>query len=385
MKIAMIGQKGIPAIHGGVERHVHDLSLKLAKKGHDVVVFSRKWYTGKNEDFELNSVKIVHTPSIYTKHLDAISHTFFSTIEAMKKKNNIDVIHYHGVGPSLLAFLPRIFSPKIKVISTFHSIDRYHKKWNFFAKWILKLGERAACKFPHKTITVSRSLENYSTNEYDVKTIYIPNGVNSVEELENYEEILKVNDLKKFNLEKDKYLVMISRLVPHKGAHNLIQAFVNLKNKYPENKKIQELKLAIVGGSAFTDKYVRDLHILASAQNDIIFTDFQSGNVLEELYAGAIALVNPSLSEGLPITVLQAMSHKKPVLVTNIAEHLELIKNPKYIFNENDVRDLEEKLYNFLSEEKENWENEGKQNLEVIHKNYTWDNIVPQIIKVYNN
>lgn len=381
----MIGQKGIPAIHGGVERHVHDLSLKLAKKGHDVVVFSRKWYTGKNEDFELNSVKIVHTPSIYTKHLDAISHTFFSTIEAMKKKNNIDVIHYHGVGPSLLAFLPRIFSPKIKVISTFHSIDRYHKKWNFFAKWILKLGERAACKFPHKTITVSRSLENYSTNEYDVKTIYIPNGVNSVEELENYEEILKVNDLKKFNLEKDKYLVMISRLVPHKGAHNLIQAFVNLKNKYPENKKIQELKLAIVGGSAFTDKYVRDLHILASAQNDIIFTDFQSGNVLEELYAGAIALVNPSLSEGLPITVLQAMSHKKPVLVTNIAEHLELIKNPKYIFNENDVRDLEEKLYNFLSEEKENWENEGKQNLEVIHKNYTWDNIVPQIIKVYNN
>lgn len=381
----MIGQKGIPAIHGGVERHVHDLSLKLAKKGHDVVVFSRKWYTGKNEDFELNSVKIVHTPSIYTKHLDAISHTFFSTIEAMKKKNNIDVIHYHGVGPSLLAFLPRIFSPKIKVISTFHSIDRYHKKWNFFAKWILKLGERAACKFPHKTITVSRSLENYSTNEYDVKTIYIPNGVNSVEELENYEEILKVNDLKKFNLEKDKYLVMISRLVPHKGAHNLIQAFVNLKNKYPENKKIQELKLAIVGGSAFTDKYVRDLHILASAQNDIIFTDFQSGNVLEELYAGAIALVNPSLSEGLPITVLQAMSYKKPVLVTNIAEHLELIKNPKYIFNENDVRDLEEKLYNFLSEEKENWENEGKQNLEVIHKNYTWDNIVPQIIKVYNN
>lgn len=385
MKIAMIGQKGIPAIHGGVERHVHDLSLKLAKKGYEVIVYSRKWYTGKTEDFDLNGVKVVHTPSFYTKHLDAISHTFLSTIEAMKKKNNTDVIHYHGVGPSLLAFIPRIFSPKIKVISTFHSIDRYHKKWNFFAKWVLKLGERASCKFPHKTITVSRSLENYSTNEYDVKTIYIPNGVNNIEELENYEEILKVKSLKKFNLEKDKYLVMISRLVPHKGVHHLIEAFVNLKNKHKDNPKIQELKLAIVGGSAFTDKYVRDLHVLASAQNDIVFTDFQSGDVLEELYAGALALVNPSLSEGLPITVLQAMSYKKPVLVTNIAEHLELVKNPKYIFNENDVKDLEEKLFNFLNEEKEEIENEGKQNLEVIHKNYTWDNIVPQIIKVYNN
>ncbi|MFA5211672.1 MAG: glycosyltransferase family 4 protein [Patescibacteria group bacterium] len=385
MKIAMIGQKGIPAIHGGVERHVHDLSLNLAKKGHEVFVYSRKWYTNKNEDYNIENVKIIHKPSLHTKHLDTITHTFFATIDAIKKENKIDVIHYHGVGPSLLAFIPRIFSPKIKVISTFHSIDRYHQKWNFLAKTVLRLGERAACKFPHQTITVSRSLENYSVNEYKAKTIYIPNAVNSLDEMPNYEEILRADNLKKFNLEKGKYLVMISRLVPHKGAHILIQAFVNLKNKYKDDPKIQELKLAIVGGSVFTDKYVRDLHVLASSQNDIIFTDFQSGNILEELYSGSLALVNPSMSEGLPITVLQAMSHKKPVLVSNIAEHLELVKNPKYIFNENDIEDLENKLFDFLCADENGRSLEGEQNLKTVNKYYTWENIAPQIIKVYNS
>lgn len=381
----MIGQKGIPAIHGGVERHVHDLSLNLAKKGHEVFVYSRKWYTNKNEDYNIENVKIIHKPSLHTKHLDTITHTFFATIDAIKKENKIDVIHYHGVGPSLLAFIPRIFSPKIKVISTFHSIDRYHQKWNFLAKTVLRLGERAACKFPHQTITVSRSLENYSVNEYKAKTIYIPNAVNSLDEMPNYEEILRADNLKKFNLEKGKYLVMISRLVPHKGAHILIQAFVNLKNKYKDDPKIQELKLAIVGGSVFTDKYVRDLHVLASSQNDIIFTDFQSGNILEELYSGSLALVNPSMSEGLPITVLQAMSHKKPVLVSNIAEHLELVKNPKYIFNENDIEDLENKLFDFLCADENGRSLEGEQNLKTVNKYYTWENIAPQIIKVYNS
>ena len=132
MRIAMIGQKGMPAVNGGVERHVHELAVRLVKFGHLVTVYSRTWYVGDNYSKNIEGVKIKLLPTVHTKHFDTISHSLLATIDAIK--NDFDVIHYHGVGPSLLAWIPRLFAPKIKVIATFHSIDRYHQKWNWFAK-----------------------------------------------------------------------------------------------------------------------------------------------------------------------------------------------------------------------------------------------------------
>ena len=138
MRIAMIGQKGLPAKFGGVERHVHELSVRLVKIGHKVTVYSRKWYTG-GKDKKFAGVEIQHLPSIRTKHLDAITHSFLATLNAIKNKS--DVIHYHGIGPSLVSWIPRLFAPRIKVITTFNSIDRKHEKWGLGARLILKLSE----------------------------------------------------------------------------------------------------------------------------------------------------------------------------------------------------------------------------------------------------
>ncbi|EKE07387.1 MAG: Glycosyltransferase [uncultured bacterium] len=373
MRIAMIGQKGIPAIYGGVERHVHDLAIHLAKN-HEVYVYSRKWYSN-SQDQKFEGVNIIHTPTIHTKHLDAIINTFTSTIHALFQK--YDIIHYHGVGPSLLSWLPRVFAPKTKVVTTFHSIDRYHQKWNFFAKLILRLGEKTACTFAHKTIAVSESIKQYCLNEFNKNVTYIPNGVN-----EKTTEIFE-NKLNQFHLQKNNYLVMVSRLVPHKGAHILIEAFQKLKSENKDNENIQKLKLAIVGGSAYTDTYIKKLHLQASNVNDIVFTDFQSGKTLEELYANSLALIHPSLNEGLPITVLQAMSYEMPTLVSTISEHLELIKNPKMLFKENDAEALKKCLYEFLNLSEEERNKMGQENKQTIHKNYSWDVIVPQIEALY--
>src|SRR3989338_11231789 len=102
MKIAMIGQKGMPARFGGAERHVEGLATELVQHGFDITVYARRWYTPK-EVTEVDGVKIVHLPTMHTKHLDAIVHTLFATVHAMI--NRFDVIHYHGVGPSLLSWI----------------------------------------------------------------------------------------------------------------------------------------------------------------------------------------------------------------------------------------------------------------------------------------
>ncbi|HBU07482.1 MAG TPA: hypothetical protein DEB09_05375 [Candidatus Magasanikbacteria bacterium] len=375
MRIAVIGQKGIPAIHGGVERHVHDLALRLAKNNQEVIVYARKWYTKKDQDFSFAGVLIKHLPSLHTKHFDAISHTLFSTLHAMV--NKVDVIHYHGIGPSLLAWIPRLFSRHILVISTFHSIDRYDQKWNALAKMILRLAERCACTFPHKTITISKELKKYCLNEFYKETTYIPNGI------ESYKIDNTINKIAEFGLKKNEYLVMVSRLIPTKGAHILIEAFNNLKKNHSDNNLVKNLKLAIVGGSVYTNDYVKSLHQLGASNNDVIFTDFRSDQTLHQLYAHSLALVHPSFNEGLPLTVLEAMSFSKPVLATNIVEHQELINDKNFLFKENNVLDLETMLWKFLNMTKEEQRLAGKINKKKVEKQYHWDNIVPQIIEIY--
>lgn len=370
MRIAMIGQKGMPASFGGVERHVHDLAVSLASQNHQVTAYGRSWYTGKKGQIWVDGVRVVHTPTIHTKHLDAISHTFFSTIHALFQ--GYDVIHYHGVGPALLSWIPRLLSRKTKVITTFHSIDRTHQKWGTFAKLVLSLGERAAVRFAHYTITVSRSLEWYCQKEFNLSTVYIPNGVSP---------LIKTNNkavLKKFGLVPNQYLIMVSRLVPHKGAHLLIKAFTEFKKNNPQ---LANLKLAIVGGSVHTDTYVNELQ--AMCNTDVIMAGFQTGADMQALFQNAIALVHPSQSEGLPITVLEAMNNSKPVLLSNIPEHLEIGTDTRLVFKQGSVEAIIKVLTKFFTLNQTEQDQIGEANAFIIETHYRWAHLVPQILAVY--
>ena len=374
MKIALIGQKGLPAWHGGVERHVEQLSLRLARLGHTVDVYSRTWYS-KTKDKMVDGVNLIHAPSIKSKHLDTITHTFLATLKACKSRP--DIIHFHGVGPALLSWLPRILARQTKVVVTFHSIDRYHKKWNKIARYFLRLGEYAACAFPNQTITISQSLQEYCRNEFYKETAYIPNGV-TINPQPTDPKLLAP-----FNLEPKKYITMISRLVPHKGTHILIDAFLELKKSGGANEKIKDLKLAIVGGSARTDKYVAELTAQAKNHPDIIFTDTQSGPTLASLYGQALALVHPSFNEGLPTTVIEAMSYGTPVIVSQIPEHRELITDPRLLFMVNDVPSLTTRLQEFLQMSENDRQSVIAKNLESVAQKYDWDELVKQVENVY--
>ncbi|MDD4606711.1 MAG: glycosyltransferase family 4 protein [Patescibacteria group bacterium] len=368
----MIGQKGIPAQYGGIERHVEELSKGLADFGHQVFVYTRPHYTDKNLT-NYQKINLISLPSIHTKHLDAIVHTFLASVHSLFQ--NYDIIHYHGVGPSLLAWIPRIFKPKAKVVATFHCVDRRHQKWGKFAQLALRMGEIAASIFPHETISVSRTLQNYIKDNYKQDSVYIPNGVNI--QTEKLADEKQTEILKEFNLTSQKYIVMISRLVRHKGAHYLIQAWQQLKDR-------KDMKLVIVGGSAFTDDYVQEIQNLASQEKDIILTGNQTGDKLETLFRNAYLFILPSESEGLPIVILEAMNYEVPVLASDIPENLELVDIGGFSFKCSQVDDLKNKLERLL-EQPEIIKVKAKTAKELINKNYNWQNIVQQIQDLYQN
>jgi glycosyltransferase involved in cell wall biosynthesis len=370
MKIAMIGQKGVPASYGGIERHVHELSTKLAQNGHTVLAYARAWYTPRqNKQFE--GIQIIHTPTLRTKNLDAIIHTFTATIHALTQKP--DVFHYHGVGPALLSWIPRIFAPRAKVVVTFHCIDRYHQKWSWLARLMLRWGEYAACKFPHATITVSQSLDNYCRNEFGCNSVYIPNGAPVVDKTN-----LELSP--EFNLESGKYLLMVARLVKHKGAHYLIDAWKKAQQEAPE--LLAGYQLAIAGGSTFTDDYVNALTQQAKDDDSIKLLGWVTGDKLQALYAHTTMLVHPSENEGMSLSILNAMAHGRAALVSDIAENREVIANTNFWCVPANVDALAERIVALIKDETLR-ATAGQQNQTLVEQKYNWPGITRHTERVY--
>ncbi|MBD3311663.1 MAG: glycosyltransferase [Candidatus Magasanikbacteria bacterium] len=384
MDIAMIGQKSVVFSEksGGVEKHVEELSTRLVKLGNNVTVYSRPRHTLRGKKTKkYKGVKVVYLPSIPTKNLDTITHVFLATIHVLFKK--ADIIHYHGVGPSTLAWIPRIFKRKTKVVVTFHSIDRFHKKWGWFARIYLGWGEWTACNFPHETIVVSKAIQEYCRERFNKETIYLPNGVN-IEKEEKTDD----DKIKKYGLKRNEYILTVARLIKHKGIHHLINAYKNLEAKYSENEKKwpggKKIKLAIVGAPSYTDDYLNYLHKLADSSPDIVFVGFQKGKTLAQLFTNAYLYVHPSEAEGLAITILEAMSYGKCVLVSNIPENLEAINSSGYSFESKNIKDLEKILIQLLHSKNKVMEC-ARDSINLVKKNYDWKDITKKTVNIYEN
>jgi glycosyltransferase involved in cell wall biosynthesis len=369
MKIALIGQKGIPARSGGIEKHVEEIAVGMAKAGHEVFVYVRNNYTPK-ELIEYKGVKLVHLPSISTKHLDAISHTFFASVHSLFCK--YDIIHYHGIGPTILSWIPRIFKPSVKVVATFHCQDYYHQKWGWIAQTTLKIGEWVSCTVPNKTITVSKSLAQFAKDKYSRGTVFIPNGAQI-----RYAQ--QVDGLSKWGLKDKKYVLSQGRLIKHKGVHYLIEAFKQLEDtaKTPNN-----FKLVIVGDGFHTDDYVEYLHAISKGRDNIIFTGAQTGEVMEQLFSHAYMFVQPSESEGMSLSLLEAMGCGLTPLVSDIKENKEVIGEDGFTFISKSVADLKDKLA-FLLNKSEEVERVGKLAKKRIEDEFSWESIVIKTIDVY--
>lgn len=376
MKIAFIGQKGIPASYGGVERHVEEIATRLVAIGHSVFVYCRPWYT-KNLPASFKGVRLIYMRSVRTKHLDTITHVFLSTLHALR--DGVQIIHFHGVGPSLLAWIPKLFSPGIKVLVTFHSPDRLHEKWGLIARCILTMAEWMACHIADETITVSRTLRAYANTRYKTHTTYIPNGAPLP--LRIPVDIQKAT-LKKWNLEKGKYILGVARFIPHKGIHYLIDAYQRWGIQYPN--KARGMKLVLVGDTSYTDAYAHSLKVRAHNDPSIIFTGFQKPEVLAALYKNARLFVHPSTSEGLPFVVLEAMQYGTPTLLSDIPEHKELIRNPQFLFQSKNIQHLADRLQYLLKNP--SLLREQKKELRTVIKNeYDWKDIVQKTAYLYED
>lgn len=366
MKIAFIGQKGIPTKTGGVERQIEDLALNLVKNGHEVFVYARASYNTEHLK-EWNGVKIITVPSVPSKNLDAITATFFACLDLIRRK--YDIIHFQSIGPASMIWLARIFNPRTPIVFTFHCQDYHHQKWGGFAKLYLKFGEKVGNLIATKVIITSHALLRYAKEKYHNDPVYIPSSAKL------YDLVAAQEITAKWGLEKDNYIAYIGRLVRHKGVHYLIKAYQEIKT---------DKKLVIVGEGSYTDDYVKELHDLAGDNKNIIFTGNQSGQVLRELFSNAAIFVQPSESEGLSFALLEGMAYERPCLVSDIEPNLEALADTGVSFKSGDYLDLKNKLQGMLDNQ-ESLSVLGTSALARVKAEYDVDNIAKQTIGLYQS
>lgn len=352
---------------GGVETHAEKLYRLLVDLGCEVEVIVRSPYWSSRNPKKWQGVNLhpLWAPVFSFKGLEAWAHSFLSVCYALIRRP--EVLHIHGLGPSLMAPLARLFG--LHVVVTNHGPDYESEKWGRFGRIALLAGEYFGARYAHRYIVISNVIREIVKKKYDCLADLIPNGVD-VEELPQTQSALK-----RFGLKPRRYILLVSRLVSHKRHPDLIKAF--------KDADLPDWKLVLVGGTDSDSEYSRSVLSLAAETRNVVLTGHQIGLPLKELYANAGLFVLPSSYEGLPIAILEALSYGLTVIASDIAAHIEIGLPPEQYFPLGDSSALSRKLCEFSSIE---FDENKQRNLRAwLQKRYDWRKIAEQTFAVYSD
>lgn len=300
MRVGVTGLRGIPDIQGGIETHCEELFPLIAERDAEVTIFCRKPCAPTIRLQEWKGLKLKWLPTIHSLKSEAFIHTFLSVMTA--RMTGTEILHIHACGPGLFVPLAKILG--MKVVFTHHGEDYNRAKWGTLAKRILKFGERLAVRNADAVICISPHISEMLRKEYHIEPIIIPNGITPQKEDGD------TSILQDLGIEENKYIISVGRLVPEKGFDLLIRAFVRsgLSDRY---------KLTIVGGTDYPSDYSRGLNRIAE-ENGIIMTGALQKKDVMTLVRNSSLFVLASSHEGLPISLLEAMSCGTDILVSDI-------------------------------------------------------------------
>ncbi len=368
LSIAMLGHKRIPSREGGIEIVVEELATRMVKLGHNVTCYNRKGHHVSGKEFDcdqLTDYKGVRLKSVFTLNKKGLAAMTASVAGAFCAAfGKYDVVHFHAEGPCAMLWFPKLFGKKC--IATIHGLDHQRAKWGKFASTYIMLGEKCAVKYADEIIVLSEGVQNYFMKTYGRKTRFIPNGVVRP-------QIRKADIIKqKYGLEKDSYILFLGRLVPEKGLRYLIEAFKKVKT---------DKKLVIAGGSSDTEEFTNDLKKMTENDRRILFTGFIRGQELDEIYSNAYIYTLPSDLEGMPLSLLEAMSYGNCCLVSDIEECVSVVEDKALVFKKSVVTELHKKLQSACDDETMVAAYKNKA-ADFICSKYCWDDVVEKTLEV---
>jgi glycosyltransferase involved in cell wall biosynthesis len=326
LRIAAFGFRTLPPANGaaGADKFVMELLPRLAKKGHTVTAYNRRYADVHVEVNEYRGVKIKTFRTIKKKGFDTLVHSFKCTFDIILR-NTADIVHIQNGGNSIWALPLRLFGKKVFISQD--GIDWKRDKWPWYGKIYLKLSAFISAKFPNTIIFDNIIAKQFFEKRFKKIFTFIPFG-SEVEKAEEDDTVLK-----KYGLEKGDYYLFVGRFIPDKGLHYLLPAFA---------KSQSQKKLVLVGGSPNPSSYEKELHSMAGS--NVVFTGFVYGDDVTRLMVNSYCYIQPSDVEGLSPVILTVMGLGLPLIVSDIEENIYAVQNTALTFKKGDIGSLTEKI-----------------------------------------
>jgi glycosyltransferase involved in cell wall biosynthesis len=360
VKIAILGSRGIPVNYGGFETLAEELSTRFVRRGHHVTVYCCAPYS-TIDDGTYKSVKRIILPSIRTKVLEKPVFALLSLIHSSFKK--YDVVLMLGTSVSFFCFMPGLFCKK--VIINIDGLEWQRRKWGPVISRLLRFEERMAGVMADMVVTDCRWVKEYYSERYGKDSVYVAYGAEII-------DYPPGDALRKYGLNKDEYVLYVSRFEPENNALLVREAFDSIENPAK--------KLVMVGDAPYADAYIKQ--VKNTGNPAIIFTGYQYGDAYRELLSNAYLYIQATEVGGTHPALVEAMGAGNCVLANDVPEHREVLRDAGFYYKGKE--DLNKKMM-FLMDNKENVREKKKAAVEVIEREYSWEKITDEYERLFLN
>ena len=360
MKIAVIGIRGVPATYGGLETCAEEVGVRLAQRGHEVIVYCRKGYY-KESTKEYKGIKRITLPHLRLKITDTYSHSLLAMFHVLTQKPHVILAFNPGV--ATLCVIPKVFRHKVALNPD--GFDWRRKKWGWFARKFIYMSAFVAAKVCDKLIIDAVSVKDYYQDAFKCDPVYIPNGAN-IETSEN------PDILSEYGLEKDGYFLFLSRHVPENSCEHIIEAFEGLDT---------DKKLVMGGGTGDESSYAASLR--DTKDERIIFPGPIYDPIhVKELHCGCYAVIHGNQPGGTSLGLLKAMGLGTCVLTLDTPDNAYVASSDAAVLYELSSEGLRDKL-RYLVDNEEKVREYRRKAVERIQEEYMWDKVTDKYEQVF--
>ncbi|HEY5704357.1 MAG TPA: DUF1972 domain-containing protein [Terrimicrobiaceae bacterium] len=360
LKIAFLGSRGIPRCYSGFETFVEEISVRLARIGHDVTVYNRVPFN-KFRGGTFEGVRIVRLPTIPAKGTDTLVHSALSTSHSLLSR--FDAIYYCGVGSSIFSLPARLRGAKTVV--NVDGADWERAKWGRMGKTWLKWSERMAARFADSVIADHPRIQERYRKQFGIECALIPYGADVVESDPG------IGTLQRFNLIDRGYFLYVSRLTPENRADLVMEAYLASEAKTP---------LIVVGDAPYVSAYLKRLRALADQSNGRIrMIGYQFGDDYRQLSFHARAFIFPTTIEATRPVLLEQMGMGAHIIACDTPANRHILGNTaEWFSNENPKYSLSQLFRRSAASSSCDSESKGQMAQERIRRLYSWDTVARQ-------
>lgn len=361
MKIAIIGSRGYPYVYSGYETFVKELVERLVPLGVEVNVYCHK-NLFRNRPKELNGIKLVYVPTIETKQLSQLLHSFQSMIHACF--SNVDIILVVNSANGPFGIISRLFRKKTAI--NVDGLEWLRPKWKGLGSKYFYIASKLSTKLYDKIINDSDAMRDFYLKEFQKDSTVIAYGANVRKS--KHPELIR-----KWSLVENGYYLIVGRLIPDNNADLIVNEFLKTDVKR---------KLVIVGDVPYEDEYARS--IKKTTDSRVIFTGYITDqDELAELYHNSYAYFHGHEFGGTNPTMLKALAYGCAILALRTPFTEEMLDGDKYgLFFTKDTDNLK-KLIDYADSNPSKLFKLKEKSRERIYENYTWEKITEQYYSLF--